>query len=137
MPKIRKKSPILENANANITCDFGDISRFRSRLPHTCTHGHIVSSIIVRYYNTSNHASEMGSYLLFSSIPILQCHQCTQTPNSIPSDKTKTDLPPLRIVFRGTLHKKAGLFPGLPHIIASQNMGVAVMEVINRIAKSR
>ena len=31
-----KKSPIHENANANITCDFGDgdISRCRSRLPH-------------------------------------------------------------------------------------------------------
>ena len=50
MPKILKKSPIHENADANITCDFGDgdISRFRSRLPHTRTHGHIVSSIIVR-----------------------------------------------------------------------------------------
>ena len=32
-----KKSSIHENADANITCDFGDddISRFRSRLPHT------------------------------------------------------------------------------------------------------
>ena len=38
---------IHENADANITCDFGDgdFNRFRSRLPH----GHIVSSIIVRY----------------------------------------------------------------------------------------
>ena len=46
MSTIRKKSPIHENAAANITCDFGDgdISRFRSRLPH----GHTVSSIIVR-----------------------------------------------------------------------------------------
>ena len=45
-----KKSPIHENADTNITCDFGDgdISHFRSRLPNTCTHGHIVSSIIVR-----------------------------------------------------------------------------------------
>ena len=44
--KNSKKSPIHENADANITCDFGDgdISRSRSRLPH----GHIVSSIIVR-----------------------------------------------------------------------------------------
>ena len=35
MPKIRKKSTIHENADANITCDFGDgdISRSRSRLP--------------------------------------------------------------------------------------------------------
>ena len=34
------KSPIHENADANITCDFrdGDISRFRSRLPHAHTH---------------------------------------------------------------------------------------------------
>ena len=37
-----KDSPIHENEDANITCDFGDgdISRFRSRLPHT--HGHIL-----------------------------------------------------------------------------------------------
>ena len=50
--KNTKKSPIHENADANITCDFGDgdISRFRSRLPHTRTHGHIVSSIIVRCF---------------------------------------------------------------------------------------
>ena len=41
------------DADANITCDFGDgnFSRFRSRLPNTRphAHGHIVSSIIVRY----------------------------------------------------------------------------------------
>ena len=42
MPKIRKKSPIHENADANITCDFGDgdISRSWSRLSHTHTHPH-------------------------------------------------------------------------------------------------
>ena len=47
--KNTKKSQIHENADANITCDFGDgdISRFRSRLPHTRPDGHIVSSIIV------------------------------------------------------------------------------------------
>ena len=50
----REKSAIHENADANITCDFGDgnISCFLSRLPHTRshghTHGHVVSSIIVR-----------------------------------------------------------------------------------------
>ena len=35
MPKIQKKSPIHENVDANITCDFGDgaVSRSRSRLP--------------------------------------------------------------------------------------------------------
>ena len=40
--KNTKKSQVHENADANITCYFGDddISRFRSRLPHT----HIVSS---------------------------------------------------------------------------------------------
>ena len=44
----KKKSPIHENADANITCDFGDgdISRRRSRLPAS----HIVSSIIVRFH---------------------------------------------------------------------------------------
>ena len=37
----RKKSPIHENADANITCDFGDgdISRSRSFLSNTCTTG--------------------------------------------------------------------------------------------------
>ena len=46
--KNTNKSPIHENAAANITCDFGvgDITRFRSRL----LHGHIVSSIIVRFH---------------------------------------------------------------------------------------
>ena len=40
--KNTKKSPIHENADANITYDFGDgdISRSSSRLPHTHTHGH-------------------------------------------------------------------------------------------------
>ena len=35
--KNTKKSLIDENADTNITCDFGDgdISRSRSRLPHT------------------------------------------------------------------------------------------------------
>ena len=48
--KNTKKSTIHENADANITCEFGDISRFRSRLPHTDrqTASHIVSSIIVK-----------------------------------------------------------------------------------------
>ena len=37
--KNTKKLPIHENADANITCDFGDgdISRYRSRFPHTHT----------------------------------------------------------------------------------------------------
>ena len=56
--KNTKKSPIHENVDANITCDFGDgdISRFRSWLPHTRPGGHIVSSIMLtvahscRYY---------------------------------------------------------------------------------------
>ena len=40
--KNTKKSPIHENADANITCDFGDgdISRSRSRFTHTRTHTH-------------------------------------------------------------------------------------------------
>ena len=45
--KNTKKSPIHENADANIACDFGDgdISRSRSRFTDT----HIASSIIDRY----------------------------------------------------------------------------------------
>ena len=48
--KNTKKSPIHENADANITCDFGDgdISHSRSRLLHAHTVTHTVSSIIVR-----------------------------------------------------------------------------------------
>ena len=48
--KNTKKYQIHENADANITCDFGDgdISRSRSRLPH----GHTVSLIIVRLRET-------------------------------------------------------------------------------------
>ena len=40
-PKNSKKSQIHENADANITCDFGDgdISRSRSFLSNTCTTG--------------------------------------------------------------------------------------------------
>ena len=54
-PKNSKKSPIHENADANITCDFGDgdISRSRSFLSNTCDtyiHTYIASSIIVRYH---------------------------------------------------------------------------------------
>ena len=53
--KNTKKSLIHENADVNITCDFGDgnISRFSTRPSHTHghTHGHIVSSIIIRYHN--------------------------------------------------------------------------------------
>ena len=64
MPKIRKKSLIHENADANITCDFGDgdISRSRSRLPH----GHIVTSIIVRCISKSmsSHTMPTRLYLL-------------------------------------------------------------------------
>ena len=60
--KNTKKSTIHENADANITCDFGDgdISRFRSRLTHT--HDHIVSSIIVRCIGILVQAGLMPSY---------------------------------------------------------------------------
>ena len=46
--KNTKKSPIHENADASITCHFGDgdISRYRSRFPHTRPVR--LSSIIVR-----------------------------------------------------------------------------------------
>ena len=50
--KNKKKSPIHENADVNITevydFDDGEISRSRSRLPHTRPDGHIVISVIVR-----------------------------------------------------------------------------------------
>ena len=56
--KNTKKSLIHDNADANITCDFGDgdISRSRSRSKFFAKHtdyvsdGHIISSIIVRYF---------------------------------------------------------------------------------------
>ena len=56
-PKNSKNSPIHENADANITCDFGDgdISRSRSFLSNTCDtyihtyiYTYIASSIIGR-----------------------------------------------------------------------------------------
>ena len=49
--KNTEKSTIHENADANITCDFGegDINRSRSRLPHGQPYTYIVSSIILRY----------------------------------------------------------------------------------------
>ena len=47
--KNTEKTPIHENADVNITCDFGDgdISRSRSRLLHGQTASHILSLIIV------------------------------------------------------------------------------------------
>ena len=47
---MNAKNTIHENTDVNITCDFGDgdVSRFRSRLPH----GHIVSSNIVRFISS-------------------------------------------------------------------------------------
>ena len=53
--KNTKKSPIHENADANITCDFSDvdISRSRSESIYTHTHGQadrrIASSLIVTF----------------------------------------------------------------------------------------
>ena len=64
--KNTRKKSIRENADANITCYFGDgdISRFRSRLPHTRTDGqtdgHIVSSIIVTCSYTNFHRISSG-----------------------------------------------------------------------------
>ena len=50
--KNTKKSPIHENADANVTYEFGDgdISRSRSRLPHDQMASHIVSLIIVKWH---------------------------------------------------------------------------------------
>ena len=47
----RKKSPIHENADANITCDFGDgdIKPLYESVATYTAHGHIVSSIIVTF----------------------------------------------------------------------------------------
>ena len=78
--KHTKTSPIHENADSNITCDFGDgdISRYRSRFPHTRPDdqtetrpdGHIVSSIIVRYIMASGVRviPYINGYLLTSNV---------------------------------------------------------------------
>ena len=60
--KNTKKITVLENADANITCNFGDgdISRSRSRLPQTHAATHMASSIIVRW-----------SYLKFASAGLI------------------------------------------------------------------
>ena len=47
--KNTKKSPIHDNADANITCDFGDGVTSAVFGVGCHTQGHIVSSIIVRY----------------------------------------------------------------------------------------
>ena len=63
MPKLRKKSPIHENTDANITCDFGDgdirhlgvgFHTHTASHTHKQTHTHIVSSIVLRYYTIYN-----------------------------------------------------------------------------------
>ena len=71
--KNTKKSPIHENGDANITCDFGDgdISRSRSRLPHTHTDSHIASSIIVRLCCISfSHLLTFLDHLLVQGRPV-------------------------------------------------------------------
>ena len=64
--KNTKKSPVHENADANITCDFGDgdISRSRNRLPAS----HIVSSIIVRYIAHNLIRCPQFFYMIYSNM---------------------------------------------------------------------
>ena len=68
MAKIRRKKPIHENADASITCDFGDvdISRSSSQLTHT----HIASSIIVRWklYTSSLCVSDASWFVVAEEI---------------------------------------------------------------------
>ena len=76
----RKKSPIHENADANITCDFGDgdISRSRSFLSNTCDtyiHTHIASSIIGRcsthtcmYTMYTSHNTKLGLVIVLKFV---------------------------------------------------------------------
>ena len=66
--KNTKKSPIHENADTNITCDFGDgdISRFRSQLPH----GPIISSIIVRLLLVANIYYDIYGMYYYLSTPV-------------------------------------------------------------------
>ena len=73
MPKIRKKSPIHENADANITCDFGDgdISHFRSRL-------YICERIPHRApYYTTERVSKV-SFIYMRGISIYSYKVCTR-----------------------------------------------------------
>ena len=86
--KNTKKSPILENADANITCHFGDgdISSFGSRLTHRSTHGHIVSSITVRCtlysINLVTNAAQVSLQLrpyVTSAVLGVDCHTHGQT----------------------------------------------------------
>ena len=75
--KNTTKSPIHENADANITCDFGDgdISHSRSRLPH----GHIVSSIIVRCCMLL-YVVLCYTFLLIVTCYCVMLHLCCVTP---------------------------------------------------------
>ena len=68
--KNTKKSLIHENADANITCDFGDndISHSRSRFTHTHTHTHararLAGSMIVRQYTLYSDDEHLQNVLL-------------------------------------------------------------------------
>ena len=76
-----KKSPIHENADTNITCEFGDgdINCCRSRLPAS----HIVSSIIVRYFDFLFYAASANDmycaiYASMSTNELLKIRSCMQ-----------------------------------------------------------
>ena len=93
-PKNEKKSPIHENADANITCDFGDgnISRSRSFLSNTrdtYIHTHIASSIIVRFTIMSNHASLDHDI----SVPLLHVDQLSEEDGETSLDKQLSQQP--------------------------------------------
>ena len=81
-PKNSKKSPIHENAGANITCDFGDgdISRYRSFLSisNTCdtyTHTCIASSIIGRLFLLRNKQMKQQNRERLGTMELINDHE--------------------------------------------------------------
>ena len=83
MPKIRKKSPIHENADANITCDFGDgdISRSRSFLSNTYRREQKRDR-----RRTAEEGQKTDSHVDFLNLIVDVCLVCSETTSSIRSD---------------------------------------------------
>ena len=71
-----KNTPIRENADANITCDFGDgdISRLGvANQTHVYKHRSSVSSIILRCNELLFNPCFMREYIIMSACLILSC----------------------------------------------------------------
>ena len=65
IPKIRKKSLIHENADANITCKFGDSDISRLGVANHQTHVYLITSIILRWIATTSPTVLLQLYISY------------------------------------------------------------------------